>query len=55
LQAKLGKTSKITSTRLGELVKEGSIVKTEDGNYRITTVAVKKLQDELKAIKTEIW
>jgi len=55
LQAKLGKTSKITSTRLGELVKEGSMVKTEDGNYRITTVGIKKLQDELKAIKTEIW
>jgi len=55
LQAKLGKTSKITGTRLGELVKEGSVAKTEDGNYRITTVAVKRLQDELKAIKTEIW
>ena len=55
LQAKLGKTSKITSTRLGELVKEGSVVKTEEGNYRLATVAVKKLQDELKAIKTEIW
>jgi len=54
LQAKLGKTSKITSTRLGELVKEGSVVKTEEGNYRLATVAVKKLQDELKARKTEI-
>jgi len=55
LQVKLGKTSKITSTRLGELVKEGNVAKTEEGNYRITTVAVKKLQDEVKAIKTEIW
>jgi len=55
LQAKLGKTSKIASTRLGELVKEGNVAKTEEGNYRITTVAVKRLQDELKAMKTEIW
>jgi len=55
LQAKLGKSSKITGTRLGELVKEGSVVKTKEGNYRITTVAIKKLQDELKAIKKEIW
>jgi hypothetical protein len=55
LQVKLGKTSKITGTRLSELVKEGNVAKTEDGNYRITTVAVKKLQEELKAIKTEIW
>jgi len=54
LQGKLGKTSKITSTRLGELVKEGCVVKTEEGNYRLATVAVKKLQDELKAIKKEI-
>lgn len=55
LQAKLGKTSKITSTRLSELVKEGNVVKTEEGNYRLATVAIKKLQQELKAIKTEIW
>jgi len=50
LQGKLGKTSKITSTRLGELVKEGSVVKTEEGSYRIATVAVKRLQDKLKAV-----
>jgi len=55
LQVKLGKTSKITSTRLGELVKEGSVVKTDEGNYRLATVAIKRLQDELKAIKTEMW
>jgi len=55
LQAKLGKTPKITGTRLGELVKEGSVVRTEEGNYRIATVAIKRLQGEAKAIKTEIW
>lgn len=55
LQAKLGKSSKIVSARLSELVKEGSVVKTEDGGYRLATVAIKKLQEELKAIKTEIW
>jgi hypothetical protein len=55
LQAKLGKTAKITSTRLGELVKEGSLVKTEEGNYRLATVAIKRLQQELRAIKKEIW
>ncbi len=55
LQAKLGKSSKIVSARLSELVKEGNVVKTEEGNYRLTTVAIKKLQEELKAIKTEIW
>lgn len=55
LQAKLGKTPKITSTRLSELVKEGSVVKTDEGDYRLATVAVKRLQSELKAIQKEIW
>jgi hypothetical protein len=55
LQVKLGKTPKITSTRLSELVKEGCVVKTEEGNYRLATVAVKRLQGELKAIQREIW
>ncbi len=55
LQAKLGKSSKITSTRLSELVKEGSVVKADEGNYRLATVAVKRLQSELKAIQKEIW
>jgi hypothetical protein len=36
-------------------VKEGSVVKTEEGNYRLATVAVKRLQSELKAIQKEIW
>ena len=55
LQAKLGKSSKITSTRLSELVKEGGVVKTEKGGYRLATVTVKRLQSELKAIQKEIW
>src|SRR3989304_1842053 len=55
LQSKLGKNMKITTTRLGELVKQGNVVKTDEGNYKIATVAIKKLQEEVKAIKTEIW
>jgi len=37
------------------LVKQGSVIKTDDGNFRIATVGIKKLQEELKVIKTEIW
>jgi len=55
LQAKLGKSMKITATRLGELVKQGIVTKTGEGAFRIATIGVKKLQEELKAIKTEIW
>lgn len=47
LQTRLGKTSKITSTRLGELCREGVAIKTEEGNYKITTIGIKRLQDEL--------
>jgi len=47
LQTRLGKTSKITSTRLGELCREGVVIKTEEGNYKITTIGIKRLQDEL--------
>jgi hypothetical protein len=55
LQAKLGKNMKITATRLGELVKQGTVVKTDDGAFRIATIGIKKLQEELTAIKAEIW
>ena len=55
LQAKLGKSMKITATRLGELVKQGIVTKTGEGAFRIATIGVKKLQEDLKAIKTEIW
>lgn len=46
LQAKLGKNTKITATRLGELIKQGDAVKTEEGSYRITTKAVVQLQNK---------
>jgi hypothetical protein len=46
LQAGLGKNAKITSTRLGELCQEGYATKTDEGNYRITTQGIKRLQEE---------
>jgi len=46
LAAKLGKNTKITTTRLGELAKDGLAVKTEEGNYKIATIGIKALQDE---------
>ncbi|MCW4017004.1 MAG: hypothetical protein NWF06_11595 [Candidatus Bathyarchaeota archaeon] len=46
LQTGLGKTAKITSTRLGELCREGYATKTDEGNYQITTMGIKKLQEE---------
>jgi hypothetical protein len=46
LAAKLGKSMKITTTRLGELVKQGNVVRIEEGNYKITTIGIKRLQDE---------
>lgn len=53
LQIGLGKSSKITSTRLGELVREGTATKTEEGNYKITTKGIKQLQEELSKIRME--
>jgi hypothetical protein len=46
LQARLGKNSKITSTRLGELCREGYATKNEEGNYKITTLGIKHAQEE---------
>jgi hypothetical protein len=46
LQAKLGKNPKITSTRLGELVKNEIAEKTSDGGYRITGFGVAQMQRE---------
>jgi predicted transcriptional regulator len=46
LRAKVGKSMKITTTRLGELVKDGFVDKTEEGEYRITTIGIKKFSDE---------
>lgn len=47
LQARLGKSGKITSTRLGELVKSDIIVKTADDKYRITTFGVVQMQKDI--------
>ena len=47
LQAKLGKSGKITSTRLGELVKNDVVVKTADEKFRLTTFGVVQMQKEV--------
>lgn len=47
LQVKLGKSGKITSTRLGELNREGWVTKTSEDNYKITTIGIKSLQREV--------
>lgn len=47
LQAKLGKSAKITSTRLGELVKSEMVAKTGDDKYKITTFGVAQMQKEI--------
>jgi len=47
LAAKLGKNMKIATTRLGELVKQGNVIKTEEGSYRITTRTIVQLQKEV--------
>ena len=47
LRLKLGKSGKITSTRLGELVKNCSVTKTENEKFRITTFGVSMMQKEI--------
>ncbi len=47
LQAKLGKSGKITSTRLGELVKSDVVTKTADEKFKITTFGVAQMQKEI--------
>jgi len=55
LQAKLGKDAKITSTRLGELVKNEMARRTADDRYCITTLGVSQMQkDILPRIKAKI-
>jgi hypothetical protein len=44
LQVKLGKSSKIASTRLGELVKNGLATKIDDEKYSITTFGIIQAQ-----------
>jgi hypothetical protein len=47
LQTKIGKSGKITSTRLGELAKNGVVQKTADEKFRITTYGVIQTQKEI--------
>lgn len=47
LQIKLGKSGKITSTRLGELVKNEIVAKTADDRFKITTFGVIQVQTEI--------
>jgi hypothetical protein len=55
LQSKLGKSGKITSTRLGELVKNDFAAKTSDEKFRITTFGVLQVQKEvLPKIKSKM-
>jgi len=55
LQAKLGKSGKITSTRLGELAKNGLVHKTSDDKFRITTYGILQTQKEvIPKIKAKI-
>jgi GTP-sensing pleiotropic transcriptional regulator CodY len=53
LRAKLGKNMKITSTRLGELVREGMVLKTKDGNHKITTIGIKRIREALTRLKPQ--
>jgi hypothetical protein len=46
LQTKLGKSGKITSTRLGELVKTDWVAKTEDEKFKMTTFGVAQMQKD---------
>lgn len=46
LQSGLGKSAKITSTRLGELIRDSYAIKTDDGNYKITTLGIRRFQED---------
>ena len=47
LQRKLSKSSKIVSTRLGELVKNEFVEKTDVGEYKITSFGIVQAQREI--------
>jgi hypothetical protein len=47
LQARLGKSGKIVSTRLGELVKSNMVAKLADDKYRITTFGIVQMQKDM--------
>ena len=55
LQTKLGKDAKITSTRLGELVKSEIAVRTADEKYKMTTFGLVQMQkDTLPKIRSKM-
>jgi hypothetical protein len=47
LQSTLGKSGKIVSTRLGELVKTDMVAKLADDKYRITTFGIVQMQKDI--------
>jgi len=49
LQRWLGKSGKITGTRLGELCRESLVVRTEKGDYRLSTLGIKRFVGEVLA------
>ncbi len=54
LAAKLGKNMKIAATRLSELTKQGNVVKTEEGQYKITTKAITQLREKKQEFVKEL-
>lgn len=55
LQDRLGKSGKITSTRLGELIKMGIVEKNPNGSYRLTGFGVAQMQrDWLPKIRSKM-
>jgi hypothetical protein len=55
LQAKLGKSGKITSTRLSELIKAGTVRRTTNEKFAITTLGIIQMQKEaLERIRSKI-
>jgi hypothetical protein len=47
LQVKLGKSGKIVSTRLGELVKNGLVARTAEDKFRMTTYGLTQTQKDV--------
>ncbi len=47
LQAKLGKSGKITSTRLGELVKNDMVARVNEDRFKITTHGIVQTQKDI--------
>jgi len=55
LALRLGKSGKIAGTRLGELVKNGFVVKADDDGFRLSTFgAVQMQKDTIPKIKAKI-